>query len=64
MYLRLVFYLTSVQTNLFLDRVTLVTGAKSIAVPGEVLGFWEAHKKYGKLPWADLFTPVIEMAEE
>lgn len=40
---------------------TAITGAKAIAVPGELKGYWELHVKYGKLPWARLFDPVIEL---
>ncbi|XP_030844288.1 glutathione hydrolase 1 proenzyme isoform X2 [Strongylocentrotus purpuratus] len=40
------------------------TGINSTAVPGEVRGLWDAHQKYGKLPWEDLFTPVIDLAEK
>lgn len=40
------------------------TGALAIAVPGEIKGYWEAHQKFGKLPWADLFEPTIRMCED
>ncbi|XP_072017539.1 scoloptoxin SSD14-like isoform X2 [Amphiura filiformis] len=45
------------------QRVRQWEGVNSIAVPGELRGMWEAHQRYGVLPWADLFAPVINMAE-
>ncbi|XP_001607488.2 glutathione hydrolase 1 proenzyme [Nasonia vitripennis] len=39
-------------------------GGKAIAVPGEIAGYWEAHQKFGKLPWADLFEDTIKICEE
>jgi len=36
-------------------------GATAAGVPGEVKGFYEAWKKYGKLDWADLVQPSINM---
>ncbi len=39
-------------------------GSKAAAVPGTVDGMWTAHKKYGKLPWADLVRPALGLAEK
>jgi gamma-glutamyltranspeptidase/glutathione hydrolase len=39
-------------------------GALSVGVPGTVAGLYLAHQKYGKLPWADLVQPAIEIAED
>lgn len=38
------------------------TGIHTVTVPGAVDGWWQMHKKFGKLPWADLFQPAIYYA--
>ncbi|XP_038063495.1 glutathione hydrolase 1 proenzyme-like [Patiria miniata] len=40
------------------------SGIKSVAVPSELSGMWEAHQRYGHLPWTALFEPVIRLAED
>ncbi|TMW45996.1 hypothetical protein DOY81_008927, partial [Sarcophaga bullata] len=39
-----------------------ITGAISAAIPSEVFGFWQLHKKYGKLQWKQLFKPAIDLS--
>lgn len=39
-----------------------VPGGKSVGVPGNVAMVAMAHAKHGKLPWAALFKPAIDLA--
>jgi gamma-glutamyltranspeptidase / glutathione hydrolase len=37
-------------------------GYKAAAVPGTVAGMWEAHQRFGKLPWKNLLDPAVRLA--
>jgi gamma-glutamyltranspeptidase / glutathione hydrolase len=41
-----------------------VVGHLASGVPGSVMGLWEAHRRFGSLPWADLVQPAITLADE
>ncbi len=55
--------------TMYLDRAGKILGEatdsgwKAIGVPGTVRGLALAHRRYGKLPWADLVRPSAELAE-
>ena len=38
-------------------------GIQSVTVPGCVEGWSKLHKRFGKLPWSDLFQPAIYYAD-
>ncbi|MFA5121377.1 gamma-glutamyltransferase family protein, partial [Zavarzinia sp.] len=41
-----------------------VVGGRSVGTPATVRLMAEAHAKYGRLPWAELLAPAIELAEK
>ena len=54
--------------DMFLDQDGASTdrsrvGHLAAGVPGSVAGMWEAHVRFGTLPWRELVQPAIELAE-
>lgn len=45
-----------------IENLSLI-GHKASGVPGTVMGLWQAHQRFGKLPWADLVAPAIHYAQ-
>src|SRR5688500_18707738 len=41
-----------------------VISGRSVGVPGNIRLAAEAHRRYGKLPWAALFEPAIRLARD
>ncbi|NIA71270.1 gamma-glutamyltransferase [Pelagibius litoralis] len=41
-----------------------VVGGRSVGTPGLLRMLELAHQDHGRLPWADLFAPAIELAEQ
>jgi len=56
--------------DMFLDENDdVIEGASTVGhlaagVPGSVAGLWEAHQKFGSLPWRDLVMPSVRLARE
>jgi gamma-glutamyltranspeptidase / glutathione hydrolase len=40
------------------------TGAAAVAVPGTALGLETAHRRWGRIPWAELVAPAVRLARE
>jgi gamma-glutamyltranspeptidase / glutathione hydrolase len=54
--------------NMYLDARGELTdrsriGHLAAGVPGSVAGMWEAHRRFGSLPWAELIQPALNLAE-
>ena len=47
-----------------LGRVDAVISGRSVGVPGLLRMLEIAHRRHGKLAWAELFAPAIELAEK
>ena len=45
-----------------IDKASLI-GIRAAGVPGTVAGMWEAHQKFGTLPWQDLVNYAVDYAE-
>jgi gamma-glutamyltranspeptidase/glutathione hydrolase len=41
-----------------------VYGGLAVAAPRWAAGLWALHRRSGRIPWADLFTPAIELARD
>ena len=37
-------------------------GYRSITTPGTLKAFWNAHQRYGSIPWCELLAPAIRIA--
>ena len=42
----------------------VVPGGLSVGVPGNIRLMQDVHKRWGKLPWADIFQPAIALADK
>jgi gamma-glutamyltranspeptidase / glutathione hydrolase len=54
--------------DMFLDAQGNPTDASLVGhlaagVPGSVAGMWEAHRRFGSLPWSDLVEPAVHLAD-
>jgi gamma-glutamyltranspeptidase/glutathione hydrolase len=59
------------RSDMFLDEngkpkkfADAVRGGKSVGTPGLLKALKEAHQRYGKLPWDQLFVPAIKAAHQ
>ncbi|EPR79966.1 gamma glutamyltranspeptidase [Spraguea lophii 42_110] len=56
-------------TNINIEKIqknpkNSIEGGLAVCIPGEIKGYIKAHKKFGKLPWKDLFEENIQIAKK
>jgi gamma-glutamyltranspeptidase/glutathione hydrolase len=47
-----------------INKSTSRLGYLASGIPGTVAGMWEAHQKFGSMPWKDLLKPAIQLAKK
>lgn len=55
---------SQVAEDMFKTSEEYMESPLTIAVPGEIKGYWELHKKYGTIDWKLLVEPTIKVCEE
>ncbi|MDP2713201.1 gamma-glutamyltransferase [Rheinheimera sp.] len=45
-----------------IENLSLI-GHQASGVPGTVMGLWQAHQRFGRLPWAELVKPAVHYAQ-
>lgn len=45
----------------FVDPLSARYGAGAVAVPGEPLGYWSLHRRFGTVPWSKLWSPTVAL---
>ena len=41
-----------------------LTGHRAVGVPGTAAGMYEAHRRFGRLPWSELLAPAVRLARD
>lgn len=47
--------------RMMFENISSSEGILSAAIPGELKGYGELHRKYGRVPWKTLVQPTIEL---
>ncbi|MBC8063900.1 MAG: gamma-glutamyltransferase [Chlorobia bacterium] len=50
--------------DMYKNPADSLSGYLASGVPGTPMGMWEAHRKFGKLPWKDLVEPSVRLARD
>uniref|UniRef100_T1GQB8 Uncharacterized protein n=1 Tax=Megaselia scalaris TaxID=36166 RepID=T1GQB8_MEGSC len=56
----------SASENMFsgLPKEASYTSPLAIAVPGELMGYYQAHKKFASMTWKELIEPTIKLCQD
>lgn len=45
----------------FFDPLSSKYGTGAVAVPGEALGYWALHRRFGTVAWSKLWAPTVAL---
>ena len=50
--------------DMYKNPADSLRGYLASGTPGTTMGMWEAHRRFGKLPWRDVVGPAIKLARD
>ena len=50
--------------SMFTTTKYFFAGGLAVGIPGELIGYWEAWKRFGRLEWTEILEPTLELCRD